>query len=158
MENTDIKVFELEEYLEIIKILDENDNQLPTETENAELDELQKQFSEDMDPEALKNISEERLINLVKRYRKIVSMVKKKCKYKCQICGHNFLMDNGRYYCEAHHLVPISEDGSQGSENVIILCANHHRMFHYAKNVITLKEDNGEKKIIINDTEYKIEM
>ena len=67
-------------------------------------------------------------------------------------------MDNGRYYCEAHHLVPISEDGSQGPENVIILCANHHRMFHYAKNVITFKEDNGEKKIIINDTEYRIEM
>ena len=28
-------------------------------------------------------------------------------------------MDNGSYYCEAHHLIPISEDGSQGPENVI---------------------------------------
>jgi len=156
MENTDIRIYELEEYLPIYKIADEPEKASSDEVEGIELLELKKHFSEDMEPEVLKNITEEKLVRLVKRYRNIVNKKKKECGYRCQICGLTFLMDNGNYYCEAHHLIPISEDGSQGSENVIILCANHHRMFHYAKNNISIREENGEKIISIDGVCYRI--
>lgn len=156
MENTDINIYELEEYLPIFKIVVEAEETASDEAESIELLELKKQFSEDMEPEVLKNITEEKLVRLVKRYRNIVNKKKMECGCKCQICGQTFLMDNGKYYCEAHHLIPISEDGSQGSENVIILCANHHRMFHYAKNNISIREENGEKIISIDGVCYRI--
>lgn len=156
MENTGIRILELEEYLPIYKIADEHEKASSDEAEGIELLDLKKHFSEDMEPEALKNITEEKLIRLVKRYRSIVNKKKKECGCRCQICGLTFLMDNGNYYCEAHHLIPISEDGSQGSENVIILCANHHRMFHYAKNNISIREVNGEKIISIDGVCYRI--
>lgn len=156
MENTDIKIYELEEYLPVFKIVNGSEETLTDESEGIELLELKKHFSEDMEPEVLKNITEEKLVCLVKRYRNIVNKKKMECECKCQICGHTFLMDNGKYYCEAHHLIPISEDGSQCSENVIILCANHHRMFHYAKNNISIREENGEKIISIDGVCYRI--
>lgn len=156
MENTDISIYELEEYLPVYKIGDGTENSASDEVEGIELLELKKYFSEDMEPETLKNITEEKLVRLVKRYRNIVNKKKKECGCRCQICGLTFLMDNGNYYCEAHHLIPISEDGSQGSENVIILCANHHRMFHYAKNNINIREENGEKIISIDGVCYRI--
>lgn len=156
MENTDIKIYELEECLQTIKIIAETEEGLFSEMESEEFRELRKQFSEDMEPEILKNISEEKMVRLIKRYRSIVNKKKKECGYKCQICRQTFLMDNGEYYCEAHHLIPISEDGSQKTENVIILCANHHRMFHYAKNNISITEENGEKIISIDGISYRI--
>lgn len=156
MENTDIRIYELEEYLPIYKIADETEKASSDEVEGIELLELKKYFSEDMEPEMLKNITEEKLVRLVKRYRSIVNKKKKECGCRCQICGLTFQMDNGNYYCEAHHLIPISEDGSQGPENVIILCANHHRVFHYAKNNINIREENGEKIISIDGVCYRI--
>ena len=157
MENTDIKVFELVDYLPIIKIVSQSDVVLSNEAEDLELQELRKQFTEDMDPEMLKNISEEKMVQLVKRYKSIVNMLKQKHGYKCQICGQSFQMDNEKYYCEAHHLIPISEDGSQSPENVIILCANHHRMFHYAKSKISIQEENGDRIIKINGIKHHLE-
>lgn len=55
---------------------------------------------------------------------------------KCQICQYSFIMDNGNEYCEAHHIQYLSENGSQSPENVILLCPNHHRMFHYAHDAV----------------------
>ena len=105
MENTDIKIYDLEKYLPIIKIIDEK--------ESIELLELKKHFSEDMDPKELKNITEEKLLHLVKRYRNIVNKKKEEYGCRCQICGLTFSMDNGNYYCEAHHIIPLSENGSE---------------------------------------------
>lgn len=156
MASTDIRIYELEEYLPIYKIGNETKKASSDEVGGIELLELKKHFAEDMESEALKNITEEKLVHLVKRYRNIVNQKKKECECRCQICGLTFLMDNGNYYCEAHHLIPISEDGSQGSENVIILCANHHRMFHYAKNNISIREENGEKIISVDGVCYRI--
>ena len=34
-------------------------------------------------------------------------------------------------YLETHHIVPLSEDGSDIVQNVAALCANHHREAHH---------------------------
>ncbi len=61
------------------------------------------------------------------------------------------------HYCEAHHLVPLSLNGGQEAENVIILCANHHRMFHYANNYIKWENvSESERLIKIDEKEYRV--
>ena len=59
MENTDIKVFELEEYLEIVKLFDESDESLSEGIDSAEFDELKKQFSIELMVEQAEQKTEE---------------------------------------------------------------------------------------------------
>jgi predicted HNH restriction endonuclease len=40
-------------------------------------------------------------------------------------------MRNGDTYTEAHHLDHLANGGLDVSRNMIIVCANHHRMFHF---------------------------
>ncbi|KMT22894.1 HNH endonuclease [Clostridium cylindrosporum] len=96
-------------------------------------------------------------INRMKRYQSIVNNLKNKYNNTCQIegCNFTFKKKNGDYYSEGHHLEPLSENGSQDSSNVVILCPNHHRMFHYAN--IAIHEQKGNKrKVIINGENYFI--
>ncbi|EAW38405.1 winged helix-turn-helix domain-containing protein [Lyngbya sp. PCC 8106] len=98
--------------------------------------------------------TEEIQIKRVKRYQKITDQLKTKYKGCCQIkdCGFTFIQKNGDNYAEAHHLVPLSEGGSQDASNVVILCPNHHRMFHYA--VVSIGKLAREKRsVIINGVE-----
>lgn len=33
---------------------------------------------------------------------------------------------------ETHHLQQLGQGGADNPDNIVVLCANHHRMFHYA--------------------------
>lgn len=92
----------------------------------------------------------------IKRYKKIVNRLKNIYDGKCQICNFAFLKDNGDNYCEAHHLVPISQGGSQEEINVVILCANHHRMLHYGKGVLVGERIGKSRKLMIDGLEHDI--
>ena len=101
----------------------------------------------------LKNKTDEIIIKRVKRYKSIVDMIKKKYGSRCQVegCHFTFKKSNGGLYSEAHHLTPLYENGSQNEENVVLLCPNHHRMFHYAD--ISIKERLKNKlEVTINGT------
>jgi len=39
---------------------------------------------------------------------------------KCEICK----WDEG--YCHKHHIIPLSKDGKDDNDNIMILCPNHH--------------------------------
>jgi hypothetical protein len=70
---------------------------------------------------------------------KISSAIKKFYDYKCKVCealGQNplsFKKTNGEHYIETHHIIPVANltQGSLGISNLITVCANHHRQFHY---------------------------
>ena len=57
--------------------------------------------------------------------------------YKSAVCGwsiptwkegyKNFERQGG---CEVHHIIPVSENGSEDSSNLILLCPNCHKMAH----------------------------
>ncbi len=49
-------------------------------------------------------------------------------KHKCQICGNTIELTDGTSYSEAHHIVPLGggHDGLDISENILVLCPNHH--------------------------------
>ena len=65
-------------------------------------------------------------------------LVKEHFQDECQICraqgifeNYSFIKENGRQYSEAHHVIPLSQNGTDTPDNIMCLCANHHRQMHY---------------------------
>jgi predicted restriction endonuclease len=57
---------------------------------------------------------------------------------ECQVCkaqgvieNSSFIKENGSRYSEAHHVIPLSENGTDFTDNIMCLCATHHRQMHY---------------------------
>lgn len=78
----------------------------------------------------------------------------------CQIigCGHSFPKGKGGKkgsYCEAHHLQSLADDGKDIPENIAILCANHHRQFHY-DDVKLINRTAKELTVELSEKQYKI--
>ena len=48
-------------------------------------------------------------------------------------------MGDGSHYVEAHHVIALSALGPDTVENVIALCAGHHREAHYGKHAAVLE-------------------
>lgn len=146
MENIN-KVFDIEECLDIIDY-----NQIKqTVSSNGDEQVLEDLLRRDY----AQNIRVERKNQLVLRDLRVVRKLKQEYGCKCQICGHTFRKDDGEYYCEAHHIVPVAADGTQSPNNVLLLCANHHRMFHYAKERIKVGPINGNcRAIFVDGTKY----
>lgn len=111
----------------------------------------------DEDEIAPPNENKEARVRRIKRYKKIVDDLKAKYQGCCQVegCGFTFEKKNGGYYAEGHHLIPLARGGTQNKQNVVILCANHHRMFHYA-NVIIGELSNDRRPITINNVYLSI--
>jgi 5-methylcytosine-specific restriction protein A len=57
----------------------------------------------------------------------------------CELCGvQGFVMDGGGSYLECHHIFGLAAGGPDTVENVIALCANHHRQAHFGANRVAL--------------------
>lgn len=70
------------------------------------------------------------------RQRKHISYIKSYYELlevkKCDCCGETtFKKQNGKYYLEYHHLIPISQNGPDHVLNLFGICANCHRKFHF---------------------------
>lgn len=53
---------------------------------------------------------------------------------RCELCGQaGFRMDSGALYLETHHVIPLSENGTDDARNVAALCAHDHRRAHFAE-------------------------
>lgn len=60
---------------------------------------------------------------------------------RCEYCGSKgFELPNGAHYVEAHHVLALSAKGPDRIENVIALCAHHHRQAHYGRDAAALEE------------------
>jgi len=53
-----------------------------------------------------------------------------KTKYndRCQICNTTYRIRRG-FFCDTHHIKPLSAGGMDVSDNILVLCPNHHRLF-----------------------------
>lgn len=105
-----------------------------TDEEDNEFQQREMELREDLHLPCLTNETREVIVKQIKRYQSVTENCKRRYSNKCQIkgCGFTFRKQNGEFYSEAHHLIPLSEGGTQEENNVIILCPNHHRMMHYA--------------------------
>jgi len=101
-----------------------------------------------------------RLVNIRQRSRQIVDNLKKLYNGNCQVTGtaFTFRKKNGEWYSEAHHLIPLGENGSDSYANVVIISPLIHKMLHYAKvSRIDLSKIKDHKlEIFINDERFEI--
>lgn len=149
-------IYKLKQKKEILEEINKiEDPQTLEVIDTREYQQIEDNFLEDY-PE-LKNEIEEVLIKRRKRVQEIVLKIKNKYNNCCQFenCGFTFSKNNGGFYSEAHHLIPLSQEGSQDENNVVILCPNHHRMLHYAQVEIKDKENN-KRHVKINGKTYFI--
>jgi len=91
------------------------------------------------------------------RNYRLTSLLKKKHNYECQICkelekGNIPREEKEKVEIEAHHLIPLEEGGDDVSDNIIIVCSKHHKMFHEKKlnfvmhgDEIIITFENGKK-------------
>ena len=115
----------------------------------------------------------ERTVKVRKRNQAAVAKLKKLYN-KCQITDDKYVFETkdsvianekGKvFYTEAHHLIPLSENGADSPENIIIVSPLVHRMLHHADvSEIDLKKiqhnDNGTAtlEIHLNGDRYLIE-
>lgn len=76
-----------------------------------------------------------------KTYRRnpvLSSALKLRYKDKCQICDNTFKIDRG-FFCDTHHLKPLRAGGTDTSDNILVLCPNHHRIFDRSRTEIISK-------------------
>lgn len=69
------------------------------------------------------------------RAKKIAAFLKAHPRVHCEVCGFDFEAtygERGREYTEVHHVVPLHESGETKTKlsDLILLCANCHRMIH----------------------------
>lgn len=69
-----------------------------------------------------------------KRNRLIAELAKIIVDYKCQYAlRHIFKMENGKYYCESHHIIEFStENGPDITNNLVVLGPEAHMILHHA--------------------------
>lgn len=62
-------------------------------------------------------------------------LVKRRAKGTCQLCMKPapFFDEKGKPYLEAHHIVPLAQNGSDDVSNMVALCPNCHRKVHVLK-------------------------
>lgn len=118
-------------------------------------------FGLDIDPNELKDFSvNEGYVKFIEnhkyleRNRKIVKLKKQKvltsqkC-LKCEICGFDFAdfygEELGQGFAECHHINPLSESGNVKTKlsDLIIICANCHKMIHRRKPWLSPQELKG---------------
>ena len=110
---------------------------LKTEQKGSAIDDLGTPL-----PEGLRNPDRAASIQYTfKRDPEVRRFVVSRANGCCEYCGwEGFLMGNGRGYIEAHHIIALSEQGPDTTENVIGLCPNCHREAHYGVDAESLEE------------------
>ncbi len=73
---------------------------------------------------------------------RVVHAVLVRANSRCESCGDEapFVRDNGTPFLEVHHVVYLSDGGSDRQENALACCPNCHRAFHFADDRITRTE------------------
>jgi len=117
---------------ELASVLPENDSSAFQPSEFARLEKILARYAS-ATPEG-----RQRVTRAVER-GPIGNLLKRAHGYRCQICRAfnrveaTFRKPDGSAYVEAHHVVAVAQGvrGSLRPENVIVVCAAHHRELHY---------------------------
>jgi 5-methylcytosine-specific restriction protein A len=91
------------------------------------------------------------------RNKKVADFLKKHPRVHCEACGFDFEAiygERGRDYIEVHHTLPLHASGERKTKlrDLILLCANCHRMIHRSAPWLTPFELRGLLKPSITQT------
>ena len=75
------------------------------------------------------------------RSAKVVKSAKARANGICQLCKNQapFMDKNGTPYLEGHHVIWISRDGKDSTDNVVALCPNCHTKMHVLNDPIDIE-------------------
>jgi 5-methylcytosine-specific restriction protein A len=65
--------------------------------------------------------------------RSIGNSLKQLYQYRCQICAENFGHERGTDTAESHHIEAFVTSLNNDSNNILIVCPNHHTVIHKAR-------------------------
>jgi len=85
-------------------------------------------------------IEKDRLIKIRKLDYSICNNLKELYSNRCQICGRNHGLGYNAVISEAHHIIPFTKSMNNDSDNLIVLCPNHHRIIHNVEPVFDRKK------------------
>lgn len=97
---------------------------------HAEIDAEEFEIEHALEDESAKIIERLHLGKFRKLNREIGNHLKSIYNFRCQICGRNFGESYGTNLVEAHHIDFFSKSYNNNSENLLIVCPNHHRIIH----------------------------
>lgn len=81
----------------------------------------------------------EQVVRIRQLDRSIGENLKKLYRYRCQICAENFGEVRGANTAESHHIEAFVKSLNNDSENLLIVCPNHHTVIHRAQPVFDRK-------------------
>jgi len=82
----------------------------------------------------------ERIVKVRRFDKAIADNLKLLYDYRCQICGNNFSAKYDTSIAEAHHIDSFIKSLNNDSDNIMIVCPNHHRIIH--KTMPTFERSN----------------
>ena len=77
------------------------------------------------------------LTKIRKLDRSIGKALKQLYDYRCQICCFSSVNPYGAAVAECHHISPFVKSLNNNPDNLMILCANHHRLCHASRALIS---------------------
>jgi len=84
--------------------------------------------------ELRERVSERRRVWLLReampRSRAHVEALRKMYRGRCQLCEWESRGEHAVDVCEGHHLQWLSRGGGDATDNMVLLCPNHHRLVH----------------------------
>ncbi len=112
-------------------------NDLILYQKNPELLKLVKEDTEFVKKLNIRNLTHPAIdarTNKKARSQIIAEFAKIRADYKCEYkMDHVFKMPNGKYYCEAHHIIEFTrEDGPDITNNIVVLGPEAHMIIHHA--------------------------
>ena len=130
-------------------------NIIQRQTKKLEINPDVGHYIDDLKDYDIPSSKSKKLINVFNRNAKIAKDLKTLYQNKCQICKFTFQKENGEFYSESHHIIPLSENGLDKRQNLIVVCANCHRELHLA-NVKLGKLLQNTREVIINNIKKQI--
>lgn len=73
---------------------------------------------------------------IIERDPLVKAIARQRAGFRCEVPGcptPSFPSKFTEPYCEVHHLVRLADKGEDSIENVVCVCANHHRELHFGK-------------------------
>jgi predicted restriction endonuclease len=92
----------------------------------------------------------------IKRNNRLKELLKIRYNFRCQFCGYTFKQKNGKYYAEAAHIKPVSDEGPDISSNIVILCPNHHKKLDLAQ--VEILNHGNRIEFHFVDEKYSIDL
>ena len=102
----------------------------------------------------------EQVVRIRRLDRSIGESLKRLYKYRCQICAENFGKARGVDVAESHHIDDFVKSLNNDSENILVICPNHHTVIHKAQPVfdrrlLTFTYPNGFEERLQLDMHLK---